>query len=95
MFACMNYFCILYHFQVRDFHKKFYRAENLTIILTGQIAAEDVFKVLSIVEDDIMAKVVSYLTPYVLIIYLNIILKYYITSIHYYHKYSSDLMIVQ
>lgn len=63
MFPCINYLYILFHYQVKDFHKKFYRAENLTIILTGQIAAEDVFKVLSIVEDDIMAKVVSYLTP--------------------------------
>ncbi|XP_045538857.1 uncharacterized protein C05D11.1 [Papilio machaon] len=42
--------------KVRNFHKKFYRPENLTIILTGQIAAEDVFKALSIVEDDIIAK---------------------------------------
>ncbi|XP_068621033.1 uncharacterized protein C05D11.1-like [Battus philenor] len=42
--------------KVRNFHKKFYRAENLTIILTGQIAAEDVFNALSIVEDDIIAK---------------------------------------
>ncbi|CAK1549762.1 unnamed protein product [Leptosia nina] len=42
--------------KVRDFHKKFYRPENLTIILTGQIEAEDVFKALSIVEDDIIAQ---------------------------------------
>ncbi|CAK1603337.1 unnamed protein product [Parnassius mnemosyne] len=42
--------------KVRNFHKKFYRAENLTIILTGQIEAEDVFKALSLVEDDIIAK---------------------------------------
>ncbi|KAM3962814.1 LOW QUALITY PROTEIN: uncharacterized protein C05D11.1 [Aphomia sociella] len=42
--------------KVRDFHKKFYRAENLTIILTGQIAADDVFKALAIVEDDIISK---------------------------------------
>ncbi|CAH2104836.1 unnamed protein product [Euphydryas editha] len=42
--------------KVRDFHKKFYRAENLTIILTGQIEAEDVFNTLAIVEDDIIAK---------------------------------------
>lgn len=43
---------------MRDFHKKFYRAENLTIILTGQIEAEDVFKALATVEDDIIAKVI-------------------------------------
>lgn len=42
--------------KVRDFHKKFYRAENLTIILTGQIEAEDVFAALTTVEDDIIAK---------------------------------------
>ncbi|XP_013133610.1 PREDICTED: uncharacterized protein C05D11.1-like [Papilio polytes] len=42
--------------KVRDFHKKFYRPENLTIVLTGQIEAEDVFKALSVVEDDIIAK---------------------------------------
>ncbi|CAG9567343.1 unnamed protein product [Danaus chrysippus] len=42
--------------KVRDFHKKFYRAENLTIILTGQIEAQDVFNVLTTVEDDIIAK---------------------------------------
>nr|XP_026487526.1 uncharacterized protein C05D11.1-like [Vanessa tameamea] len=42
--------------KVRDFHKKFYRAENLMIILTGQIEAENVFKALAIVEDDIIAK---------------------------------------
>ncbi|XP_047987418.1 uncharacterized protein C05D11.1-like [Leguminivora glycinivorella] len=42
--------------KVRDFHKKFYRPENLTIILTGQIKAEDVFNALATVEADIIAK---------------------------------------
>ncbi|CAH0603275.1 unnamed protein product [Chrysodeixis includens] len=42
--------------KVKAFHKQFYRAENLTIILTGQIEAEDVFKALAVVEDDIMVK---------------------------------------
>lgn len=42
--------------KVRSFHKKFYRSENLTIILAGQIQASDVFSSLSIVEDDIIAK---------------------------------------
>ncbi|XP_023940312.1 uncharacterized protein C05D11.1 [Bicyclus anynana] len=42
--------------KVRNFHKKFYRPENLTIILTGQIAADDVFKALTTVENDIIAK---------------------------------------
>lgn len=42
--------------KVRAYHKKFYRPENLTIILTGQIKASDVFKALEIVESDILAK---------------------------------------
>ncbi|XP_030036652.2 uncharacterized protein C05D11.1 [Manduca sexta] len=42
--------------KVRNFHKKFYRPENLTIILAGQIQADDVFKALATVEDDIIAK---------------------------------------
>ncbi|XP_072936349.1 uncharacterized protein C05D11.1-like [Epargyreus clarus] len=42
--------------KVRDFHKKFYRPENLTIILTGQIEAEAVFASLATVEDDIITK---------------------------------------
>ncbi|KAL4715092.1 hypothetical protein ACJJTC_012139 [Scirpophaga incertulas] len=42
--------------KVKNYHKKFYRPENLTIVLTGQIAAEDVFKALTTVEDDIIAK---------------------------------------
>ncbi|XP_049872194.1 uncharacterized protein C05D11.1-like isoform X2 [Pectinophora gossypiella] len=42
--------------KVRNFHKKFYRPENLTIILTGQISADDVFSALGTVEDDIIAK---------------------------------------
>lgn len=48
---------IIVTFKVRNFHKKFYRPENLTIILTGQIEAEEVFKAVAIVEDDIIAKV--------------------------------------
>lgn len=59
--SCFHYYYLLqYKLQVRDFHKKFYRPENLTIILTGQIEAEDVFKALSVVEDDIIAKVHFY-----------------------------------
>ncbi|GBP23093.1 Uncharacterized protein C05D11.1 [Eumeta japonica] len=42
--------------KVRDFHKKFYRAENLTIILTGQVDVIEVFKALAVVEDDIMSQ---------------------------------------
>ncbi|KAL0894630.1 hypothetical protein ABMA27_013187 [Loxostege sticticalis] len=49
-----DHFCLIS--QVINFHKKFYRAENLTIILTGQISAHDVFKAIAVVEDDIIAK---------------------------------------
>jgi hypothetical protein len=51
---------VFFFFKVRNFHKKFYRAENLTVILTGQIAADDVFKALAVVEDDIIAKVMHH-----------------------------------
>lgn len=43
--------------QVRDFHKKFYRPENVTVILTGQIEAPSVFSAIEIIENDILAKV--------------------------------------
>ncbi|CAB3249821.1 unnamed protein product [Arctia plantaginis] len=42
--------------KVKKFHKKFYRPENLTIILAGQIEANDVFKALEVVENDIISK---------------------------------------
>ena len=43
--------------QVRDFHKEFYRPENLTVIITGQVKPEDVFQALAPFEDKIVSKV--------------------------------------
>nr|CAH7739234.1 unnamed protein product [Callosobruchus chinensis] len=42
--------------KVRDFHKKFYRPENLKLVITGQIKHEDVFKVLAKLEEKIISK---------------------------------------
>ncbi|VEN34485.1 unnamed protein product, partial [Callosobruchus maculatus] len=43
--------------KVRDFHKKFYRPENLKLVITGQIKHEDVFKALEKLEEKIISKV--------------------------------------
>lgn len=45
--------------KVRDYHAKFYRPENLTLIITGQIGVDDVAKALKSVEDRILSKVHS------------------------------------
>lgn len=66
-------------FQVRDFHKKFYRPENLTVILTGQIQAEDVFKAIAVVEDDIIAKV-SYVCHFFMYVGSALFLRLLFTS---------------
>lgn len=42
--------------KVRAYHKQFYRAENLTIIITGQVDSDAVFKSLDSVEERILAK---------------------------------------
>ncbi|XP_069695441.1 uncharacterized protein C05D11.1-like [Periplaneta americana] len=42
--------------KVRDYHKKFYRPENLTLIIAGQVKPDDVFNALSTVEDKIVTK---------------------------------------
>lgn len=42
--------------KVRAYHKQFYRAENLTIVLTGQVDAEAAFKSLDSVEQRILEK---------------------------------------
>lgn len=54
--SCLILFllCIL---QVRNYHKEFYRPENLKIIITGQVKPEDVFKALAPLEDKILTKV--------------------------------------
>lgn len=43
--------CIL---QIRKYHKKFYRAENLTIIVTGLIKELDILKTLSKFEEKLL-----------------------------------------
>lgn len=43
--------------KVRNYHAQFYRPENLTLIVTGQVSIEDVAKALKPVEDRIISKV--------------------------------------
>lgn len=42
--------------KVRNFHKKFYRPENLAIIVTGKVSAEDIFRTLKPFENKIISK---------------------------------------
>ncbi|XP_065172046.1 uncharacterized protein C05D11.1-like, partial [Atheta coriaria] len=42
--------------KVRNYHKEFYRPENLKLIITGQIKPEEVFQALEKLEDKILAK---------------------------------------
>jgi Zn-dependent M16 (insulinase) family peptidase len=42
--------------KVRNYHKAFYRAENVVLIITGRIRATDVFAALKPVEETIVAK---------------------------------------
>jgi Zn-dependent M16 (insulinase) family peptidase len=42
--------------KVREYHKQFYRPENLKIIITGQIKHEDVFQALESLEQKILLK---------------------------------------
>lgn len=42
--------------KVREFHSEFYRAENLTLIITGQVKIEDVAKALEPFEERILSK---------------------------------------
>lgn len=43
--------------KVRNYHDQFYRAENLTLIITGQVGIEEVAKALESVEARILSKV--------------------------------------
>lgn len=43
--------------QIRHYHREFYRPENLHIIITGQVEAEDVFAALESVQQKILSKV--------------------------------------
>ncbi|XP_071830473.1 uncharacterized protein C05D11.1-like [Apostichopus japonicus] len=42
--------------KVRDYHKSFYRPDNLCLVITGQVSAEEVFKALDPFEDKIVSK---------------------------------------
>ncbi|XP_017766196.1 PREDICTED: uncharacterized protein C05D11.1-like [Eufriesea mexicana] len=42
--------------KVRQYHQEFYRPENLTLVITGQIKHADVFKALQTVENKIISK---------------------------------------
>ncbi|GLH01355.1 Presequence protease, mitochondrial [Gryllus bimaculatus] len=42
--------------KVRQYHREFYRPENLTLIITGQVKHDDVFRALAPVEDKITSK---------------------------------------
>lgn len=43
--------------KVRNYHKEYYRPENLTIIITGQVKHTEVFKALQGIEEKILSKV--------------------------------------
>ncbi|KAK1127835.1 hypothetical protein K0M31_003327 [Melipona bicolor] len=42
--------------KVKQYHQEFYRPENLTIVITGQVKHADVFKALQIIEKKIISK---------------------------------------
>lgn len=42
--------------KVRSYHKKFYRPENLTVIITGKISPERVFEALKPLQEKIKSK---------------------------------------
>lgn len=42
--------------KVQNYHREFYRPENLTLIITGQVKIDDVSKALELVEKRILAK---------------------------------------
>lgn len=43
--------------KVKEYHKQFYRPENLFVIITGNVNHVDVFKALKPVEDKIISRV--------------------------------------
>ena len=53
VFSCEGLFLC----QVCDYHRTFYRPENLCVIITGQINPDDVFKALQPMEEKIASKV--------------------------------------
>ncbi|XP_071452193.1 uncharacterized protein C05D11.1-like [Hetaerina americana] len=42
--------------KVRKYHKEYYRPENLTVIITGQVKPDEVFRALAPVEESILSK---------------------------------------
>lgn len=42
--------------EIRPFHQKFYRPENLTLIITGQIEADQVFEALRPIQEKVLSK---------------------------------------
>ncbi|RZC37564.1 C05D11.1-like, partial [Asbolus verrucosus] len=44
------------NFKVREYHRQFYRPENLKVIITGQIKHDEIFKALESLEQKILAK---------------------------------------
>lgn len=50
--------------KVRNYHKAFYRPENLVLVITGQVKAAEVFKALQSVEETILAKSPSTPVPF-------------------------------
>ena len=47
---------MLFFSQVCDYHKEFYRSENLCLIITGQVEPEKVFEALKPFEDKVVSK---------------------------------------
>jgi Zn-dependent M16 (insulinase) family peptidase len=52
-------YIINFHRQVKNYHKEFYRPENLTMIISGKVKAEQVFSALADMENKICSKVVA------------------------------------
>jgi len=42
---------------VKNYHKDFYRPDNLCLIITGKVEAEDVFKAIKPFEEKVKSKV--------------------------------------
>ena len=51
------------HKKVVDYHKQFYRPENLRVIITGRVDPADLFKVMDDVDETIAAKAKDRSTP--------------------------------
>lgn len=45
--------------KVRNYHKEYYRPENLKVIITGQVKPADVFRSLEKLENKIESKVIN------------------------------------